>query len=67
MLACGLMCGCSFFQRQGQAATQETQPGRERVSEDTQQLVKQLQQKVDELEADVKDLQHRVETKQGSN
>jgi uncharacterized protein YlxW (UPF0749 family) len=67
MLACGLMSGCSFFQRQGQVAAQETQPGRERVSEDTQTLVKQLQQKVDELEADVKDLQHRVETKQGSN
>ena len=36
MLACGLMSGCSFFERQGQVAAQETQPSRERVSDDTQ-------------------------------
>lgn len=66
MLACGLMSGCSFFERQGQVAAQETQQSRERVAEDTRQLVKQLQQRVDQLEADMKDLEHRVETKQGS-
>ena len=67
VLGCGLMGGCSFFQKEGQQAAQKTQPGRERVSEGTQQLVKQLQQKVDQLEAEVMDLQHQVETKAGSN
>ena len=64
-LACGgaLAPGCEGLKSEGSSLAETTEPGREQVSKDTQELVKTLQTRVEELQVEVKDLQKQVEGK----
>lgn len=64
-LVCGvaLAPGCEGLKSESSSLAEKTEPGREQVSKDTQELVKTLQTRVEELQGEVKDLQQKVEGK----
>lgn len=52
--------GCERLHEGGSTLAEKTEPGREQVSKDTQELVKTLQKRVDELQGEVKELKAKV-------